>query len=122
LLLTMIAIIAKHQELPRELAKLYEHATKVLCHHWDVTGHKISVAETPADFMKEDDKLKLLRRIAWRMQTNGLAGNFILGEDLIDEKRVEEAAKELELSAETIRQHYEDITKKIPLQLSWKAD
>ncbi|WP_069470620.1 NACHT domain-containing protein [Candidatus Marithrix sp. Canyon 246] len=60
------------QELPRERVKLYEHATKVLCHHWDVTGHKIPVAETPADFMKEDEKLKLLRRIAWRMQTNGL--------------------------------------------------
>jgi len=87
LLLTMIAIIAKHQELPRERAKLYEHAVKVLCHHWDVTGHKISVAETPADFMREDDKLELLRRIAWRMQASakGLAGNFILGDDLHDE-------------------------------------
>jgi uncharacterized membrane-anchored protein YjiN (DUF445 family)/energy-coupling factor transporter ATP-binding protein EcfA2 len=87
LLLTMIAIIAKHQELPRERAKLYEHATKVLCHHWDVTGHKIPVAETPADFMREDDKLELLRRIAWRMQASakGLAGNFILSEDLRDE-------------------------------------
>jgi predicted NACHT family NTPase len=87
LLLTMIAIIAKHQELPRERAKLYEHATKVLCHHWDVTGHKIAVAETPADFMREDDKLELLRRIAWRMQASakGLAGNFIFSDDLRDE-------------------------------------
>jgi energy-coupling factor transporter ATP-binding protein EcfA2 len=87
LLLTMIAIIAKHQELPRERAKLYEHATKVLCHHWDVTGHKIAVEETPADFMREDDKLELLRKIAWRMQASakGLAGNFILSDDLHDE-------------------------------------
>jgi HEAT repeat protein len=84
LLLTMIAIIAKHQELPRERAKLYEHAAKVLCHHWEVTGHKIPITETPADFMLEDDKLELLRRIAWRMQSaaQGLAGNFILTEDL----------------------------------------
>ncbi|EDN70327.1 signal transduction protein with Nacht domain [Beggiatoa sp. PS] len=87
LLLSMIAIIAKHQDLPQERAKLYEHATKVLCHHWDVIGHKIPVAETPADFMREDDKLELLRRIAWRMQANakGLAGNFILSDDLHDE-------------------------------------
>ncbi|MDM8557456.1 HEAT repeat domain-containing protein [Candidatus Parabeggiatoa sp. HSG14] len=87
LLLTMIAIIAKHQELPRERAQLYAHATKVLCHHWDVTGHKISVKETPADFMREDDKLELLRKIAWRMQASekGLAGNFILSDDLHDE-------------------------------------
>jgi len=85
LLLTMIAIIAKHQELPRERAKLYEHATRVLCHHWDVTGHKIK--ETPADFMWEDDKLELLRKIAWRMQAGekGLKGNFILSDDLHDE-------------------------------------
>jgi energy-coupling factor transporter ATP-binding protein EcfA2 len=88
LLLTMIAIIAKHQELPRERTKLYEHATKVLCHHWDVTGHKIDPKkEMPADFMREDDKLELLRRIAWRMQASakGLAGNFILLDDLHDE-------------------------------------
>ncbi|MDM8568555.1 HEAT repeat domain-containing protein [Thiotrichales bacterium HSG1] len=87
LLLTMIAIIAKHQELPKKRAKLYEHATKVLCHHWDVTGHKISVEETPANFMYEDDKLELLRRVAWRMQASekGLSGNFILGDDLLAE-------------------------------------
>jgi energy-coupling factor transporter ATP-binding protein EcfA2 len=87
LLLTMIAIIAKHQELPRERSKLYEHATKVLCHHWDVTGHKIPLEETPTDFMREDDKLELLRQIAWRMQASakGLAGNFILRDDLEDE-------------------------------------
>jgi len=73
--------------LPRERAKLYEHATKVLCHHWDLTGHKIAVEETPADFMWEDDKLELLRKIAWRMQAGekGLQGNFILSDDLHDE-------------------------------------
>jgi len=73
--------------LPRERAKLYEHATKVLCHHWDLTGHKIAVEETPADFMWEDDKLELLRKIAWRMQAGekGLQGNFILSNDLHDE-------------------------------------
>jgi HEAT repeat protein len=87
LLLTMIAIIAKHQELPRERAKLYDHAVKVLCHHWDATGHKIAEEDTPADFMNEDDKLELLRRIARSMQTTtqGLAGNVILGDQLLHE-------------------------------------
>ncbi|MCP4698825.1 MAG: hypothetical protein GY862_18535, partial [Gammaproteobacteria bacterium] len=87
LLLTMIAIIAKHQELPRERAKLYEHAAKVLCHQWDVTGKHIGPAETPANFMCEDNKLELLRRVAWRMQAGekGLKGNFILATDLEDE-------------------------------------
>jgi len=84
LLLTMIAIIAKHQELPRERVKLYDHAAKVLCHHWDVTGHKIPCKDLPADFMLEGHKLELLRRLARRMQNapKGLAGNFIAGEDL----------------------------------------
>ncbi len=87
LLLTIIAIIAKHQELPRDRAKLYEHASKVLCHHWDVTGHRIPVEETLADFMREDDKLELLRYIARRMQSGpkGLAGNFILATELLEE-------------------------------------
>jgi hypothetical protein len=48
--------------------------------------------------------------------------NWLDSKTIIDEKRVEEAAKELELSPKTIRQHYEDIAKEIPLQLSWKAD
>lgn len=84
LLLTMIAIIAKHQELPRERVKLYEHAARVLCHHWDVTGHKIPRDEIPAEFMLEGHKLELLCRLARKMQSapKGLAGNFISGEDL----------------------------------------
>ncbi len=87
LLLTMIAIIAKHQELPRDRAKLYEHASKVLCYHWDVTGKHIAPSDTPADFMRENDKLELLRYIARRMQSGpkGLAGNFILATELLEE-------------------------------------
>ncbi|MCX7098093.1 MAG: hypothetical protein NTV43_09365 [Methylococcales bacterium] len=85
LLLTIIAIIAKHQELPRERVLLYDHAVKVLCHHWDVTEHKIN--HTPIDFMRENDKLELLRRIASRMQQspNGLSGNVIHPDDLQQE-------------------------------------
>lgn len=85
LLLTIIAIIAKHQELPRERVLLYDHAVRVLCHHWDVTEHKIN--DTPADFMRENEKLELLRRIAARMQQspNGLSGNVIHPDDLQQE-------------------------------------
>lgn len=83
LLLTMIAIIAKHQELPRERVKLYEHAVKVLCHHWDVTRHKMPADNSLKEF-DEGDKLELLRRLAWRMQAapGGLKGNVISKEDL----------------------------------------
>jgi len=36
MLLTIMAIIGKHQELPRERWKLYDHAADVLLQHWDV--------------------------------------------------------------------------------------
>jgi len=82
LLLTIIAIIAKHQELPRDRVLLYEHAAKVLCHHWDVTAHKIT--DLRANFMSDTDKLDLLRRIAVKMQQapSGLSGNVITAEEL----------------------------------------
>ncbi|MCZ0902160.1 NTPase, partial [Microcoleus sp. HI-ES] len=35
LLLTMMAILNRNQELPRFRAKLYEEASKVLLHKWD---------------------------------------------------------------------------------------
>ena len=39
---------------------------------------------------------------------------------LIDKERVEKAAKVLNLPIATIRKHYEDIAKEIPLRLEWK--
>jgi predicted NACHT family NTPase/HEAT repeat protein len=83
LLLTMIAIIVKPQKLPRERSKLYEQAAKVLCHSWDMTKKTLSLTDMHADF-KVDDKLALLRRIAWRIQAapQELAGHFITEVDL----------------------------------------
>nr|MDT0665589.1 hypothetical protein [Micromonospora sp. DSM 115978] len=39
MLLTILALIGKHQELPRERWKVYEHAAMVLIEHWDVNKH-----------------------------------------------------------------------------------
>jgi hypothetical protein len=39
MLLTIMAIIGKNQELPRERWKFYDHAAGVLIHHWDVERH-----------------------------------------------------------------------------------
>ncbi len=39
LLLTILAIIGKHQELPRERWKLYDHAAGVLVENWEVNRH-----------------------------------------------------------------------------------
>ena len=86
MLLTIMAIIGKHQELPRERWKLYDHAASVLIQHWDVNKH-LKDASIDADFIGEDDKKELLRRLAFRMQSGdgGLAGNYIHREQLQDE-------------------------------------
>jgi HEAT repeat protein len=83
MLLTIMAIIGKHQELPRERWKLYEHAASVLIQHWDVNKH-LKNESIEADFIGEDDKKELLRRLAFRMQggDGGLAGNYIHREGL----------------------------------------
>jgi hypothetical protein len=86
MLLTIMAIIGKHQELPRERWKLYEHAASVLIQHWDVNKH-LKDEKLDADFIGEDDKKELLRRLAYRMQSGdgGLAGNYIHREGLQEE-------------------------------------
>lgn len=78
MLLTIMAIIGKHQELPRERWKLYDHAASVLIQHWDVNKH-LKDESIEADFIGEEDKKELLRRLAFRMQIGdrGLAGNYI---------------------------------------------
>jgi HEAT repeat protein len=86
LLLTILAIISKHQELPRERWKVYDHAATVLVEHWDVNRH-LRDRRIHADFLGEEDKKELLRRIAYRMQAGvgGLAGNYLTGDALREE-------------------------------------
>lgn len=86
MLLTIMAIIGKHQELPRERWKLYDHAASVLIEHWDVKRHLESL-DVDAPFIGEDDKKELLRRLAHRMQAGdaGLRGNYIYKEQLQQE-------------------------------------
>jgi Domain of unknown function (DUF4062)/HEAT repeats/NACHT domain len=86
MLLTIMAIIAKHQELPRERWKLYDHAANVLIEHWDINKH-LRDQNVPAEFIGQDEKKEMLRRLAYRMQSGagGLAGNYIHRDDLQDE-------------------------------------
>lgn len=83
MLLTIMAIIGKNQELPRERWKLYDHAASVLIHHWDVERH-LRARNLDAPFIGEEEKKELLRRLAFRMQggEGGLAGNYIHRDDL----------------------------------------
>lgn len=88
MLLTIMAIIGKHQELPRERCELYEHAASVLMQHWDV---KKQLQDENIDpyLIREKQKKDLLRRLAYRMQkgAGGLAGNYISEENIQAEFR-----------------------------------
>lgn len=81
MLLTIMALLAREEELPRERAKFYEKAVEVLCHHWDA-NRNLELSEDR--YLNADDKKNLLRRIAMRMQSGngGLKGNFIAEDDL----------------------------------------
>ncbi|MBO4205170.1 HEAT repeat domain-containing protein [Micromonospora echinofusca] len=85
LLLTILAIVGRHQALPRERWKLYDHAATVLVEQWDVNRHLHDREQGP-DFIDTEDKKELLRRLAHRMQSaeRGLAVNCIPTEELLE--------------------------------------
>ena len=89
LLLTILAIIGKRQDLPSERWELYDHAASVLVEHWDVNKHLMS-NNINASFIGGKEKKELLMRIAFKMQSSpkGLAGNFIHRLDL--QREIEE--------------------------------
>jgi hypothetical protein len=75
----MIAILNRHQELPRDRVELYREASRVLLHHW--SAHNALLTDTFA----RQEKESLLRKLAGDMQQaeGGLAGNLIHRERLI---------------------------------------
>ena len=83
MLLTILAIIGKHQALPRERWKLFDHAASVLVEHWDINRHLQDQYESPG-FIDAEDKKELLRRLAYKVQSGerGLSANYIGHEDL----------------------------------------
>jgi hypothetical protein len=84
MLLTMMAIIGRHQELPRERKDLYYHTTNVLIHLWDVNKH-LEDRRVPAALIDKEDKKELLRRLAYKMQQDARhrkAVNYIHREEL----------------------------------------
>ncbi len=83
LLLTMMAILSRHRELPRDRSTLYEKAAEVLLQQWDAERYLIDakIAKFPIDLT---DKQAMLRQVAYQMQAleKGLTGNLINGDDL----------------------------------------
>ncbi|MEG5042594.1 MULTISPECIES: NACHT domain-containing protein [unclassified Microcoleus] len=85
LLLAMMAILNRNQELPRFRAKLYEEASKLLLHKWDFK-EKEELRNDKIDprLIDEEVKQSICGRIAYKMQSRekGLAGNIISSDDL----------------------------------------
>lgn len=79
LLLTMMAILNRTQDLPRDRVELYAQASRVLLHEWDASR------SLPVDLFARQEKEELLRELAGVMQEGegGLAGNLIERDRLI---------------------------------------
>ncbi|WNZ12170.1 HEAT repeat domain-containing protein [Streptomyces sp. 11x1] len=87
LTLTILAIIGRRRELPRDRRTVYEHAVAVLVEHWDPSKYlKDRRVEEHLPYLGSEDKHELLRLVARRMQEGhgGIAGNHIAGPDLIE--------------------------------------
>ncbi|MFJ5831260.1 HEAT repeat domain-containing protein [Streptomyces sp. NPDC093089] len=95
LILTILAIIGRRRELPRDRRTVYEHAVDVLVEHWDPSKYlKDRQVEEHLPYLGPEDKRELLRLIARQMQEGhgGVAGNHIAGPDLL--KSFEEYLKD----------------------------
>jgi GTPase SAR1 family protein len=81
MLLTMMALLNRRQELPRDRADLYDQASRVLLYHWDVDHKRLQL---PMDTIGRREKQEMLRLIAYEMQTSeeGLKGNLISADRL----------------------------------------
>ncbi|MFC8094990.1 HEAT repeat domain-containing protein [Streptomyces sp. NPDC057301] len=86
LLLTILAVIGRRQELPRDRQGVYKHAVSVLIARWDQeTKHLKPTQDVEAlRYLDDKDRYDLLRLLARRMQDGdgGIAGNHIHGPEL----------------------------------------
>ena len=110
LLLTMMAILNRYQELPRDRAELYNQCSRVLLQQWDLD--KTLQDERLDVFIDYKDKQAMLRRVAAEMQADakGLAGNLIAAErleaiiaDYLTVIKIERSPKIAELIVEQLR-------------------
>jgi len=76
MLLTIVCIIARHDELPSRRTELYRHSVEVLCWYWEAQ-HALS--SRGRRLLDRDDTMALLLRIAWRMfSTTAGSSNLVL--------------------------------------------
>jgi HEAT repeat protein len=74
LLLTIITLIHRYQaELPRQRCKLYEKAVETLLTSWD-SGKEIKLYSQVLLFLKSDDLLYILKKLAYWIHSQGSTG------------------------------------------------
>ncbi|MES9544266.1 HEAT repeat domain-containing protein, partial [Actinomadura sp. NPDC000600] len=100
MLLTILSIIARRRELPRDRRRVYQHAVHLLIDQWDV-NKELADQHPDMPHLTLEDKLGMLHEVARRMQDGpaGLAGNHLPGDDLTTLFRAY-LARELRLSDE----------------------
>jgi hypothetical protein len=87
LLLTILAIIARRQPLPRDRASVYEHAVNVLIAQWDQESkHLAPCPEIQDAGLDMTDRVEMLQRLARHMQSgqDGIIGNNIPAKKIIE--------------------------------------
>jgi predicted NACHT family NTPase len=84
LLLTMMAILNRNRELPRDRPELYNQASQVLLYQWDVERALVEHQQLEIKTIDYKDKQAMLRQVAYQMQAaeKGLAGNLIAADEL----------------------------------------
>jgi hypothetical protein len=90
LLLTMLALLNRNQELPRDRADAYEQMSRVLLHQWDVNKFLREQGSILGGRIGRKEKQELLRRVALRMQE----GEYGLGANLIRQSELEDLISE----------------------------
>jgi hypothetical protein len=93
LLLTLMAILNRSQELPRDRGELYSHCARLLLHQWKTEQAFDASPELAQAQLDGKDKLGLMKRIASTVQagTDGAAGNLV---NLIEENQLERTLSE----------------------------
>jgi predicted NACHT family NTPase len=84
LLLTLMAILNRNQELPRDRPELYNQASRLLLYQWDVDKALPEDSRLDSKTIDYKDKQAMLRQVAYHMQAQdgGLKGNLISADDL----------------------------------------
>ncbi len=93
LLLTLMAILNRSQELPRDRGELYSQCARLLLHQWKTEQAFDASPELAHAQLDGKDKLGLMKRIASSVQagTDGAAGNLT---NLIEESQLERTLSE----------------------------